>query len=107
MRGALIACLLAGCQFDPGVSPDKQPGGDGGPVIDAPPDGPPIDAAVSMDLCFGAAPVTICFAQPLTNDLTITTQTLDTGGTSCMSYTSPTGANVCVLAGRRIVLEHS
>lgn len=104
MRSVVLAASLAGCNFSHGVLlADAPVAGDdasdaanvvGDAAIDAPP-----------ELCFGTDPVTICFEQPLTTPLVVTTQTIDTGGTDCMAYTSPQSVDACVLAGSAITIE--
>ena len=109
MRGVVLASLVCGCNFSHGLlSADAQTGdtSDVGNVGDAP---EAADAAVDSQTepCFGADPVTICFAQPLTTALVITTQTIETssGSTACMAYTSPQSVDACVLAGSSITIE--
>src|SRR5688572_25984041 len=106
MRSVALASLLVGCSFPHGQLPSDA----SGPMDDA----PMIDAAVTMidasppsnALCFGTAPVRICFAQPLTTPLVLSSsRVVDTGGTGCVAYTSPTNTDACVLAGSAITIE--
>jgi hypothetical protein len=104
MRGVVLAASLAGCNFSHGVLPADAPGpgddaSDAANVLD--------DAAIDAppELCFGTDPITICFEQPLTTPLVVTTRTIDTGGTDCMAYTSPQSVDACVLAGSSITID--
>ncbi|HEY5922449.1 MAG TPA: hypothetical protein VIV11_12295, partial [Kofleriaceae bacterium] len=107
MRGIVLAWpFVVGCSFSYGFVPGDGAMATSDAADDDAPDGMlvTIDAPISTDLCFGSPPVRICFAQPLTTHLVITTQTLDTGGNSCMPHTSPDAIDVCVLAGASISL---
>ncbi len=104
MRSVVLAASLAGCNFSHGLLPADAPvaGDDASDAANV-----PGDAAIDAppQLCFGADPVTICFEQPLTTPLVVTSQTIDTGGPDCMAYTSPQSVDACVLAGSSILID--